>query len=54
MKTVYQHKVGTFFTAPSKTAHSRMTRGEGAILYFYGTGPTGSTPPEKRIAGDCK
>jgi len=31
-----------------------MTKGEGAMLYFYGRGPTGSTPLEKRIAGDRK
>jgi hypothetical protein len=54
MKKLHQHKVATFFTEPSKSAHFGMTRGEGAILYFCGTGPTGSTPLEKRLAGDRK
>ena len=51
---LHEHKAGTFFTEPSKTAHFGMTKGEGAILYFYGVGPTGSTPLEKLLAGDRK
>ena len=51
---LHEHKVGTFFTEPSKTAHFGMTKSEGAILYFYGVGPTGSTPLEKLLAGDRK
>ena len=53
-KSLHEHKAGTFFTEPSKTPHFGMTKSEGAILYFYGTGPTGSTPLEKPLAGDRK
>ena len=46
-KKLHEHKAGTFFNEPSKTPHFGMTKSEGAILYFYGTGPTGNTPLEK-------
>jgi len=38
------HSVGTFFTEPANTPHFGMTKGEGAVLSFYGIGPSGTTP----------
>src|SRR5262249_32296177 len=38
------HPVGTYFTEPANTPHFGMTKGEGAVLYFYGIGPSGTTP----------
>jgi len=40
------HPVGSYFTEPANTAHFGKTTNEGAILLFYGIGPTGSTPLE--------
>ena len=31
---LHEHKAGTFFNEPSKTAHFGMTKSEGAILYW--------------------
>lgn len=53
-KKLHEHKAGTFFNEPAKTSHFGMTKSEGAILYFYGVGPTGSTALEKLLAGDRK
>jgi hypothetical protein len=41
------HTAGTFFTEPANTPHFGMTKGEGAVLYFYAVGPSGNTPIEK-------
>lgn len=41
------HPAGSYFTEPANTAHFGKTNSEGAILLFYGIGPTGSTPIEK-------
>lgn len=43
---LHHHPTGTFFTEPANTAHFGITKDEGAVLYFYGIGPTGSTPLE--------
>ena len=43
---LHAHPAGTYFTEPANTPHFGMTRGEGAVLYFFGTGPTGLTPLE--------
>jgi uncharacterized RmlC-like cupin family protein len=43
---LHAHTAGTFFTEPANTAHFGMTKGEGAVLYFYGMGPSGNTPLE--------
>ncbi len=43
---LHAHPAGTFFTEPANTAHFGKTEGEGAILYFFGTGPTGVFPLE--------
>jgi len=40
------HTAGTFFTEPANTGHFGITRDEGAILYFYGVGPSANTPLE--------
>ena len=45
-KKLHVHPAGTYFTEPPDTPHFGMTKGEGAVLYFYGTGPSGSTPLE--------
>ena len=46
-KKLHAHPAGTFFTEPADTAHFGLTKGEGAVLYFYAIGPTGNTPLEK-------
>ena len=46
-KKLHAHPAGTFFTEPANTAHFGMTRGEGAVLYFYAVGPSGNTALEK-------
>jgi len=43
---LHAHPAGTYFTEPANTPHFGMTMGEGAVLYFYGVGPSGSTPLE--------
>ena len=43
---LHAHSPGTYFTEPANTPHFGMTKGEGAVLYFYGVGPSGSTPLE--------
>jgi hypothetical protein len=44
---LHADEVGTSFTEPARTAHFGMTREEGAVLYFYGTGPSAIIPVEK-------
>lgn len=46
-KKLHAHPAGTFFTEPANTPHFGMTKGEGAVLYFYGMGPGGTRPLEK-------
>jgi hypothetical protein len=41
-----KHTVGTYFTEPANAPHFGRTKGEGAVLYFYGMGPSGTTPLE--------
>ena len=48
---LHAHPAGSFFTEPANTPHFGMTKDEGAVLYFYGTGPSGSTPLEKEDSG---
>ena len=43
---LHKHAAGTFFTEPANTPHFGMTKDEGAILYFYGTGPSSVIPIE--------
>jgi len=45
-KKLHADRAGSYFTEPANTAHFGMTKGEGAILCFYGIGPTGSTRVE--------
>ena len=40
-------RVGTFFTEPARLPHFGMTKGDGTILYFVGTGPSTSDSIEK-------
>jgi hypothetical protein len=40
------HPAGTYFTEPANTPHFGMTKGEGAVLYFYAIGPSGTRPVE--------
>jgi hypothetical protein len=44
--------VGTSFTEPARVAHFGMTKEEGAVLYFYGTGPSAIIPVEKAGSAD--
>jgi len=37
----------TFFTEPARLRHFGVTKGEGAILYFVGTGPSTNDDPER-------
>ncbi|HJY76614.1 MAG TPA: cupin domain-containing protein [Burkholderiales bacterium] len=46
-KKLHAHPAGSYFTEPANTAHFGLTRGEGAVLYFYGVGPSGNMPLEK-------
>src|SRR5262245_8936670 len=45
-KKLHAHPAGSYFTEPANTAHFGLTRGEGAVLYFYGVGPSGNVPLE--------
>jgi uncharacterized RmlC-like cupin family protein len=38
---------GSFFTEPARLRHFGVTRDEGVILYFVGTGPSTNDDPEK-------
>jgi quercetin dioxygenase-like cupin family protein len=38
---------GTFFTEPKGVRHFGMTKDEGTVLYFVGTGPSTNDDPEK-------
>ena len=38
---------GSFFTEPARLRHFGVTKDEGAILYFVGTGPSTNDDPEK-------
>jgi quercetin dioxygenase-like cupin family protein len=42
-----RRSAGTFFTEPTPVRHFGMTKDEGTILYFVGTGPTRTDNPEK-------
>jgi len=46
-KTLHAHPAGSYFTEPANTAHFGLTKDEGAVLYFYGVGPSGNQPLEK-------
>jgi len=48
---LHAHPAGTFFTEPANTPHFGMTKDEGAVLHFYGIGPSGRTPLEKEESG---
>jgi hypothetical protein len=39
--------VGSFFTEPARLRHFGITKDEGVILYFVGTGPSTNDDPEK-------
>ncbi len=43
---LHAHPAGTFFTEPANVGHFGITKDEGAILYFYGVGPSGITKLE--------
>jgi hypothetical protein len=49
-KKLHAHPAGSYFTEPANTAHFGMTKSEGAVLYFYGIGPSGSKALEKEGA----
>jgi quercetin dioxygenase-like cupin family protein len=38
---------GSFFTEPARLRHFGVTKDEGTILYFVGTGPSTNDDPEK-------
>jgi quercetin dioxygenase-like cupin family protein len=38
---------GAFFTEPARLRHFGVTKEEGTILYFVGTGPSTNDDPEK-------
>jgi quercetin dioxygenase-like cupin family protein len=42
-----KRSAGAFFTEPTPIRHFGMTKDEGTILYFVGTGPTRTDDPEK-------
>jgi len=39
--------VGSFFSEPARLRHFGITKDEGVILYFVGTGPSTNDDPEK-------
>jgi hypothetical protein len=45
-KRLHAHPAGSYFTEPANTAHFGLTKDEGAVLYFYGVGPSGNKPLE--------
>ena len=49
---LHADSVGTSFTEPARVAHFGMTKEEGAVLYFYGTGPSAIIPVEKAGSAD--
>jgi ChrR Cupin-like domain len=44
---LHAHPAGSFFTEPADTAHFGITKEEGAVLYFYGMGPSSLVWVEK-------
>jgi hypothetical protein len=46
-KKLHAHPAGTFFSEPANTARFGLTKGEGALLCFYGMGPSSTMPIEK-------
>ena len=46
-KKLHAHPAGSYFTEPANTGHFGLTKDEGAVLYFYGIGPSGNLPLEK-------
>ncbi|NVO12744.1 MAG: cupin domain-containing protein [Rhodoplanes sp.] len=42
-----ERPAGSFFTEPARLRHFGITKGEGTILYFVGTGPSTNDDPEK-------
>ena len=43
---LHAHPAGTYFTEPANVGHFGITKAEGAILYFFGVGPSGITKLE--------
>lgn len=39
--------IGTYFTEPARLRHFGITKDEGTILYFVGSGPSTTDDPEK-------
>src|SRR5271169_4337864 len=42
-----ERPAGSFFTEPKRVRHFGMTKDEGTVLYFVGTGPSTNDDPEK-------
>jgi len=45
-KKLHADPAGSYFTEPANTPHFGITKGEGAILLFYGVGPSAIIPVE--------
>lgn len=43
---LHRHTAGTWFTEPANQGHFGLTKDEGAVLYFYGMGPSAFDPLE--------
>ena len=43
---LHRHSAGTWFTEPAEQGHFGLTKEEGALLYFYGMGPSAFNPLE--------
>ncbi len=41
-----RHEAGTWFTEPARQGHFGLTKSEGAVLLFYGLGPSRLDPLE--------
>jgi hypothetical protein len=43
---LHRHEAGTWFTEPARQGHFGLTKDEGAVLLFYGMGPSRLDPLE--------
>ncbi len=46
-KKLHTNGTGSYFTEPAKQPHFGMTKGDGAILFFYGMGPSANNELER-------
>jgi hypothetical protein len=47
IRSTVRRPAGSFFTEPAHLRHLGVTKDEGTVLYFVGTGPSTNEDPEK-------